>query len=284
MFCSLFTSIPLHETIDIAVNKIFESDPNIKISKLQLKKLFIFATSQTHFLFNGEIFDQIDGVAMGSPLGPALANLFMGQRNEKKWLDSFSGKSVKYYRRYVDDIFCLFENEIDVEAFLLFLNKQHKNIKFTIEKEKEKKLPFLDVLTRHNGNKFETSMYRKNTFTGLLMNFHSFTPSSYKKGLIKTLVDRVFRINSSWIGFDKDIKTLEKILQKNEYLPRQINKIVMNYLNSKFEKSEKDQGTNNSNRRYYKLPYVGSFSTLTLKKLNNIVKKYCSPNIDIKLI
>ena len=80
------------------------------------------------------------------------------------------------------------------------------------------------------------------------------------------------------------MKTLEKILQKNEYLPRQINKIVMNYLNSKFEKSEKDQGTNNSNRRYYKLPYVGSFSTLTQKKLNNIVKKYCSPNIDIKLV
>ena len=47
----------------------------MNITKPQLKKLFVFATSQTHFLFNNEIYDQTDGLAMGSPLGPALANL-----------------------------------------------------------------------------------------------------------------------------------------------------------------------------------------------------------------
>ena len=48
----------------------------MNITKPQLKKLFVFATSQTYFLFNNEIYDQTDGVAMGSPLGPALAILF----------------------------------------------------------------------------------------------------------------------------------------------------------------------------------------------------------------
>ena len=103
--CSLFTSIPLKETIDIAVNLIFDKYPDLKITRQKLKKLFEFATSGTHFLF-----DQIDGVAMGSPLGPILANLFMGF-HEKRWLDQFQFCQVLLYRRYVDDIICLFKSK-----------------------------------------------------------------------------------------------------------------------------------------------------------------------------
>ena len=51
---SLFTNIPLHETIDIAVEVIFKNNPNIKISKSELKNLFMFATSETHFLFDNK--------------------------------------------------------------------------------------------------------------------------------------------------------------------------------------------------------------------------------------
>ena len=76
--CSLFTSISLAETIDIAVDLLFEKNPGFKISKADLRKLFQFATSGTHFMFEGKFYDQIDGVAMGSPLGPVLANLSYG--------------------------------------------------------------------------------------------------------------------------------------------------------------------------------------------------------------
>ena len=64
----------------------------------ELTKLFRFVTSQTHFYFDGKIFDQVDGVAMGSPLAPALANLFIGY-NEQKWLESDHGRLVEFYRR-----------------------------------------------------------------------------------------------------------------------------------------------------------------------------------------
>ena len=66
--CSLFTNIPLNETIDIAVNLIFENKSNIKIEKQELKKHFQFTTSQTNFLYNGKIYDQIDGVTKGGTL------------------------------------------------------------------------------------------------------------------------------------------------------------------------------------------------------------------------
>ena len=74
---------------------------------------------------------------MGSPLGPALANLFMGY-HENKWLNSEESSTVLFYERYVGDIFCLFKCETDADRFLTFLNRQPPNIKFTIEEEKNK--------------------------------------------------------------------------------------------------------------------------------------------------
>ena len=96
--CSLFTSIPLSETIEIAVELIFQNKPNLKISKNELQQLFKFATSSTHFLFKGNFYDQIDGVSMGSPLGLVLANLFIGY-HERNWLQEFDIDEVLLYRR-----------------------------------------------------------------------------------------------------------------------------------------------------------------------------------------
>ena len=60
--CSLFKSILLQETIEIAAERIFENNPQLKITKHELKQFFNFATSGTHLIFNGSFYDQIDGV------------------------------------------------------------------------------------------------------------------------------------------------------------------------------------------------------------------------------
>ena len=73
---NLFTNIPLQETIDIATNLIFNHNANLNITRKHLRKLSLFATSQTHFIFNSKFYNQIDGVAMSSPLALALANIF----------------------------------------------------------------------------------------------------------------------------------------------------------------------------------------------------------------
>ena len=92
---SLFTNIPLDETIDMAVDLVFGNHPQIKISKSDLRTLFLFATSQSHFLVDDNFYDQIDGVAMGSPLGPVLANLLMAIK-EKEWLNKCNSAPVFY--------------------------------------------------------------------------------------------------------------------------------------------------------------------------------------------
>ena len=75
---SVFTTIPLQEAIDIAINLIFNHNLNLNITKKELKKDFLFATSQTHFIFNSKFYNRIDGVPMGSSLAPLLANIFIG--------------------------------------------------------------------------------------------------------------------------------------------------------------------------------------------------------------
>ena len=75
---SLFTNTPFQETIDIAINIIFNHNPNLNITEKELEKLFFFATSQTYFIFNSKSYNHINGVAMVSPLATVLANIWMG--------------------------------------------------------------------------------------------------------------------------------------------------------------------------------------------------------------
>ena len=88
--------------------------------------------------------------------------------------------------------------------FFHYLNSRHINIRFTMEKESENRLPFLDVLIDNNQVPVLTTVFRKPTFTGLLLNFTSFTSYSYKLGLIRTLIDRAYKINSTWLGFHQE--------------------------------------------------------------------------------
>ena len=137
----LFANIPLQETIDIAINLIFNHNPNLNITR---KELFLFATSQTHFIFNSKFYNQIDGIVMGLPLAPVLANIFMGF-HESKWLNEYNLKKSKVYLRYVDGIVAAFDNEQDSLNLLIYLNNRHPNIKFTIEKQINHSTAFLDV-------------------------------------------------------------------------------------------------------------------------------------------
>ena len=107
----------------------------------------------------GNFYDQIDGVAMGSSLGPVLVNLFMGYHEQKR-LQSFEESALILYRRYMDDIICLFNSKSNTDkSNSVFLNQQHRKIKFTIEKQNENQLSFLDLLITCNGDNFLTSIY-----------------------------------------------------------------------------------------------------------------------------
>ena len=86
---------------------------------------------------------------MGFPLVPVLINLFMGH-HEKLWLENWQGSEVLFYRRYVEDTFCLFHSENDALLFFNYINSRHPNIRSTKEKEIDHKIPSLDVLINND--------------------------------------------------------------------------------------------------------------------------------------
>ena len=94
-----------------------------------------------------------------------------------------------------------------------------------------KKSLFLDVLIDNSQPQSPiTRVYRKKTFTGLLTNYFSFTPFSYKLGLIRTLVDRTYKINNTWVGFHEDIKKLILILRKNLFPSHIVERVIRQYI------------------------------------------------------
>ena len=203
---------------------------------------------------------------MGSSLAPVPANIFMGFY-ESKWLNEYNLKKRKCYLRYVDDILVAFHKEQDSLNFLNFLNKMHPSIKFTIEKQSNHSIAFLDVFISGIDNQNLTlQTYHKSTYTGLLLNFKSFTSFSYKISLSKYLIDRSFEIFNNWNPFYNDIGNIKSNLIKNAYPPFLIDKVIKKFLDYKFSNNQ-DQLKDTPDLHYFKLPYIGNLSHHIKNKL-----------------
>ena len=122
---------------------------------------------------------------------------------------------------------------------------------------------------------FRTSVFCKKTSIGLYTNFTSFNQFSYKIGLIKTLLHHAFEISSSWNFFDQEKRKIKNLLMKNLYPSYLIDKEIKTFLENKFTTKENTNiDHNNKSVSYYKLPYIGSYSNSTKKKIMSYVKHF----------
>ena len=177
---SLFTNVPLDEVLSICLDQLYNSEllPP-PFCRAVCKDMLCIATKNVQFSFNNFMYRQIDGVAMGSPLGPILANIFVGFF-ENSLLCNSQIKPLAYYR-YVDDVFAVFLSKSNVDSFHTALNAMHKCISFTVEEETSRKLNFLDIcILRNSDNSFSTSVYRKDNFSPHYIRWNSFCPKKTK--------------------------------------------------------------------------------------------------------
>ena len=132
---------------------------------------------------------------MGSALGPLMANTFMCSIEDRL---QDQGKLPEFYKRYVDDTLSIVPNVETAESFLSVLNEIHSSVSFTMELGENGKLPFLGTEIRKCNGRLETRVHRRPTDTGLLLHYKSDVDVRYKKSLIKTMLDRLFQVSSTW--------------------------------------------------------------------------------------
>ena len=220
---SLFTNVPLDFTIELVLKKLYIEKLIItKIPKINMKELLYLCTKTVPFSFDNNLYMQVEGVAMGSPLGPLLANVFMCEL-ESTIIPKLADE-IFIWRRYVDDTFAIIKTNMQ-DKILEELNNFHQNLQFTYEKEKDKTISFLDVKImrdKENGSTLNTAIYRKSTHTNIYINWNSHSPTSWKIGTIKTLVKRAFDIVSTKKHLEEELKFLLHTFSDLNQYPKQL--------------------------------------------------------------
>ena len=165
------------------------------------------------------------------------------------------------------------------------MNTRHPNLKFTVEKQRDS-IPFLDVQVSVNENDITTEVYRKPTFTGVLLNYQAYCPSRWKHTLITGILHRTYNISSNWTIFNKEIKNVVNLLRKNGYPRKVIDTCIQRFLNKKYNVNANVNDNVNDNRsdgptRYVVIPYINGQS---VKLRNRLHKVYKELNIDIRIV
>ena len=263
---SLFTNVPLLETIDFICDFVDHNDIPIGLPRALLKELLLRCTFNVQFTFNGELYRQIDGVAMGSPLGPLLADIFMGKLESTTLSSAIN--NMHFYRRYVDDIFAVVDSHSDLDVLITDFNRAHNLIQFTSEAEDRNVFNFLDVsLKRREDGTLQRSVYRKSTWSGQYINFHSFTDLKIKRNLVRCLTFRARKICSE-DTLQAELLFLAETLKRNGYPEQFIRK------HSECSTSQTKIPTVPKKILYMQLPFRGDSLAAQLKmRLNKALER-----------
>ena len=280
---SLFTNIPLQETINICLNALFQECSHvIGITRDLFKSLLELSVLNSYFIFNNKFYVQQEGVGMGLPLGPTFANIFMCF-HESKWLEDCPVEfRPLFYKRYVDDCFVLFHARTHAEHFLNYINAKHPKMKFSMETEENCQLPFLDINVRKVDGKFETSIYRKKTFTGLGISFFSFIPMKFKKCSILTLIHRAYRLCSNFKYLHEEFCFLKSFFKDNGFPTGMVDHSISKFLSNVYE-PPLEIATASKLKQYITLPYFGVQSEKLRNQLCSLIAKFY-PHMNINVI
>ena len=242
-----------------------------------MKKLLRDICTKTAFLFNGTVYEQIDGVSMGGSLGPLLANIIMVELEDKIVRKLINDGIIKFYTRFVDDTLLLIKKD-DIERVKAEFESFDTNLKFTFDAFENKNPHFLDIEITSSGLK----IFRKDTFTGHYTNFSSFVPWSHRISWIKSLVYRTKKIcDKRW--FNKGIRDIKKFASWNGF-PRHVRDKLVKELIKHSDSPKKPEPDPNEKSVFIDLPYIGTTGERLVKQFKKKMKRLLNPdeNINIK--
>lgn len=252
---NLFTSIPPKETITLVDNLLTSNNVN-PVIHADILTLLRVCMNQNYFHFNEEIYSCKDGLIMGNPLSPLLAEIFMDNLEKIIHKHPMSNKFIYWYR-YVDDIIANFTGTTrQLDSFLTFINSVHSNIKFTIEMEQNNSINFLDLTISKINNKHDFSIFHKPSHTDITIHNSSVHPYSHKLAAFNSMIHRLLTIPLSIDNYNKELNIIKQIAVNNSYDPKLIDDIIA----KKLHKQSLEQvfpSSKNKNNNFNSLTYFG---------------------------
>ena len=211
---------------------------------------------------------------MGSPLSGLLSDIYINNfenkfifTNQNKFL-----KNIVHYSRYVDDTFLIFNGtNRQINNFLNYINSIHKNIKFTVEFEKDNSLNFLDLKIIKENNKLNYDIYRKNITTDSTININSYHPYTQKLAAYNSLIHRALNVPLNTENFNKEIRIIKQIAHANGYKYELIDKLIRKHKNKNKENNNSSiNSTQNNNIIYTSSKFTNLLPNILKTELNKL--------------
>ncbi len=257
---SLFTSIPLNLARQYTEELLNSYEIDFPASALlELLDLCL----ETNFSFAQQYYKQIKGAPMGSAISGFLAEVTM-QKLEAMALPQVN---PKFWVRYVDDTFVIVKRD-QLETLHNIINSTMPGITFTLEKEVDNKLPFLDVLVQRNTDgTFQTSVYRKKAYADIILHYESNHPIAHKRSTVNTLLNRARTHCSNMNLYQNELNYLFELFTKNGY-PRHFIHQCMRRQELRQREQELDCSDHAPNPSHWRtLPYIKNVSELVERHL-----------------
>lgn len=251
---SMYTNIPISYALEVISKKWDVIKAHTSLPKNEFLYGVKSCLESTVFQYENDFYKQISGLAMGGPISAVVANLVLEDLEEK--ILNYLPFKLFFYKRFVDDILiCCHKNEID--RIFEFFNSFDNDIKFTLEKECQGSINFLDVSVRRYQGKFVTTWFSKPTFSGRYLNFMSVQPFAQKVNVVRNLATRVCLLSHP-VFRENCIKVAKRYLEQNCYPITLVNSVFKEVINCCYNGFPSPKPRDDS--EFVVLPYIPSVS------------------------
>ena len=242
---------------------------------------------ETHFkTLDGKIWTQTDGCPIGKSISGEIAEIYMDWFEENYVFTKQNDFQIIFWKRMRDDVFLIWKKgdadlnkqmgSDDLERFLWKLNGYENRIQFTLEREKEVILPFVDMMIKRGKDSFTTKVYRKESHPQKYNHWRSNHSSAVLIGVMKGLIHRAHLLCDLKEDLLDELNLLRDVFISNGYPAKIVNRTINESWAIELQKELMEAAQKDSNGETYQFynvlhaPYIQGFSEKLQKDLKKL--------------